>query len=310
MGARETGGKFSSLYEFCERVDARQVNRKVMESLIKCGAFDSLGPRRAQLMAVLDRALETAVVRQRDRVTRQKSFFDAFEAQDDFKNSFQKIPDVKDWPESQSLAWEKELLGFYVSGHPLARFEKVLKTFAGSTTKELPNLRGGSSVSVGGIITRLRKTATRKTNESMAILTLEDLEGEVEVLVWPKVYPKAVSHLEVDSPVFIKGKVNLKEETPRIEAEEVISLQEVQEKYTRVVLIHLFSAGLTEDALDSLKKILVRFPGKTMASLVFSSPGRKETVVSLGREFRVTPSEELTRGIEELLGEGTVNFSV
>ncbi len=307
--ARENGGPFKTIYDFCERIDSRLVNRKVIESLIKCGAFDRLGFRRAQLMAVLDHALESALVRQRDRSSGQKSFFDEFEGGNGFSTSaYQKIPDIREWPESQNLAGEKETLGFYVSGHPLARYEKLLRTYARANSRTLAELPGGTVTAVGGLITKLKKTATRKTNERMAILSLEDLEGEVEVLVYPRAYPKAEPYLKADALVFIRGKVDRKEEKPKLLADEVVSLMEVRERYTRAVKIDLYTAGMQESVFASLKAILAGFPGKIPVSLVLHTPENGDTVISCGDGLRVKPGEGLIEKVEELLGEDVLKF--
>ncbi|MBI4974920.1 MAG: DNA polymerase III alpha subunit, partial [Candidatus Omnitrophica bacterium] len=177
---RQKEGRFKTIYDFTERVDPRLVNRKVIESLIKCGALDSLGLYRSQASALIDKALEVADSIHKDKLNGQLSFFDKFEDEENFKKTFQDIPNIPEWPEHQLLAYEKEMLGFYITKHPLARFEKILRTYSTCRTTDLGNLRDGDEVLIGGIISKVKFTTTRKTNEKMAIITLEDLDSVVE----------------------------------------------------------------------------------------------------------------------------------
>lgn len=308
INMRMKGGKFKSIYDFTERVDSRLVNRKVIESLIKCGALDSLGLFRSQSSAVIDKALEVAGGIQKDRMNGQLSFFDKFEDQENFKKTFQEIPNIPEWPENQLLAYEKEMLGFYITKHPLARFEKVLRTYSTCATTELRSRGDGDEVLIGGIITKTKFTTTRKTNEKMAIITLEDLDGDVEVLVFPSTFSKAAGLVKQDAIVFIKGRINMREEEPKLVANEIAALDSVRTKYTRTVIIELVTAGLEKLALEKLKKVLGRYPGRVPVYLNFVKPDGKSDLVSTGRNLTVEPHEGLIRDIEKIFGRGVVNF--
>src|SRR5262249_11450486 len=148
-------------FDFCERVDTRACNRKVLESLVKCGAFDSLGSSRAQLFAEIDVALGRAASVQHDRARGQVSLFDAFDAQTAPAPAATQAPAGEEWPASQRLAYEKELLGFYVTGHPLAQYESILKNYALTPTHTALEMKGGEMVRMGGIVTNLRLTLTK-----------------------------------------------------------------------------------------------------------------------------------------------------
>ena len=300
--------RFKSLYEFCERVDSRLVNRKVIESLIKCGAFDSLGFYRSQLAAILDKALEVAGGIQKDRMKGQFSFFDTFEDQDDFKKTFQEIPNIPEWHESQLLSFEKAMLGFYITRHPLTRFEKIIETYSTCPTTELANLRDGQEVTLGGIISKLKITTTKRTGEKMAILSLEDLNNTTEVLVFPSAFAKLSNHIRMDAIVFVKGKLSLREDEPKIMANEMIPLDEVTEKLTKAIHIKMVSPGLEEEALESLKKILTKYPGELPVYLDFLKPDKTSTEVLLGNDFRVAPNEKLITDIEDLLGINVIDL--
>lgn len=308
INMRQKSGKFKSIYDFTEKVDSRLVNRKVLESLIKCGALDSLGLYRSQLSAMIDKALEVAGGIQKDRMKGQFSFFDKFEDEENFKKTFQEIPNIPEWPENQLLAHEKELLGFYITNHPLARFEKMLDVYSTCSTVDLRNRSDGEELILGGILSKVKFTTTRKTKEKMAIVTLEDLEGTVEVLVFPITFQKAANLIKQDAIVFVKGRVSLREEEPKIIAGEVAALDTVRMKYTRSVIIDLLTAGLEAMTLDRLKKVLSRYPGRIPVYLNFTKPDGGRTLVSIARNFSVEPHEGMIRDIEKIFGRDVVNF--
>ncbi|MCX5686608.1 MAG: OB-fold nucleic acid binding domain-containing protein, partial [Candidatus Omnitrophica bacterium] len=308
INMRDRSGKFKSIYDFTEKVDSRLVNRKVIESLIKCGAMDSLGLYRSQLSAMIDKALEVAGGMQKDKMAGQLSFFDKFEDQENFKKTFQETPNIPEWPENQLLAYEKELLGFYITNHPLARFEKILKTYSTCATTGLRNRSDGEEVLLGGIITKVKFTTTRRTNEKMAIVGLEDLEGTVETLVFPATFSKTANLVKQDAIVFVKGRLSLREEEPKIVANEIASLDSVRMKYTKTVIIDLLTAGLETVALEKLKKVLARYPGRIPVYMAFKKPDGERTLVSASRTLSVEPHEGLVRDIEKLFGRDVVSF--
>lgn len=216
--AREAGGRFRDLDDFCERVDLHQVNRRVVESLIYGGALDCLGHRRSQMLAVLDLAMEKGVRRQEERDTGQVSLFDVGELTVD---THTEMPDLKEFPPAEILEMEKTYLGFYVSGHPLDSYRVQLSARGLTPLAALREKPDGQVVAVGGLVSRLKKSVTRK-NEMMAYLGLEDLSGEVEVLVFPRLYREVADRLEKDQVVLIRGRLNTGEEEPKIFAEKVL----------------------------------------------------------------------------------------
>jgi len=311
LAARAKKGKFTSLSDFCENIDSRLVNKKVLESLIKCGAFDSFKLFRSQLLIMMDKAMEMAGNIQKDRSCGQLSFFDNFkDRQSDFKNDFTDVPDIKEWPESQLLSFEKQMLGFYVTGHPLAKYEKALKTFSTLSTARLKEGAENQSISIGGIINRLKNTVTKKSNERMAIMMLEDLDGSVEVLVFPGAYQNFGKYVRKDAIVFVKGRLSLREEHPKIIADEVIPLEQAQQKYTTALVIKLVTTGLEEETLYTLKDVLSKHHGETPVYLDFAMPEGSRTLVELGRDYTVEPREELVSQIEGVLGSDVVRFKV
>jgi len=309
INVRKREGSFKSLYHFCEHVDSRLVNRKVIESLIKCGALDSFGLFRSQLMAILDRAIEVAGGIQKDRMNGQLSFFDAFEEQDHFKKSFQETPDIKEWPESQLLTFEKQMLGFYITKHPLARFEKMLRLYGTADTSGLSGFRDGDIVLIGGIFNKVKLTTTKKTGERMAIARLEDLNGITEVLVFPKAYTAIGIHIKADNMILLKARVSLRDEEPKLIAEDAIPLEDVQEKMTKAITINLATTGLSKKTLEELKLVLSNHRGTIPIYVYFKTPQKKNVTLAMGSSFKVRPSLELIDELEDTLGAGAISVN-
>ncbi|MCQ9206829.1 MAG: DNA polymerase III subunit alpha [Omnitrophica bacterium] len=308
IGSRTKFGRFKSIYDFTQRVDSRLVNRRVIESLIKCGALDSLELHRSQQLAILDKALEIAGGVQKDKMSGQFSFFDTFDMHEGFQKTFQEVPDIREWPESQLLAYEKEILGFYITKHPLARFERLLKNYSSSEIAALGTLRDGEELRLGGIISKAKITVTRRTKEKMAIVSMEDLTGTVQVLVFPRTFQKFSGLIKVDTMVYITGKLNLREEEPKLFAEEIISLEDVKAKFTKAILIRLSTPGLDKSLLESLKSILSRHRGNIPVLLNFQEPTGKRVSISAGRNYAVAPDDILFEEIENLCGNGSIGL--
>ncbi len=306
--ARNKVGKFKSLYEFCEYVDLRLVNRKVLESLIKCGAMDTFSLHRSQLTVMIDDSLETASALHKERQNGQLSFFDEFGAHAKIHSKNREIPKVAEWLESQLLAYEKEMLGFYITGHPLTKYEKLLKNYVTTLIKDLNRKRAEEEAILGGIISKVKFTTTKAKNEKMAIMSLEDLSGQTEILVFPSVFSSTERFIRKDAIVCVKGRVNLREEKPKLVANDIIPVDELQRKYTQAIIINLATTGIDEKSLTDLKVILQSHTGATPVYLNFKMADGKKVEVSVEDKLRVEPSDQLTLEIEKLLGDGTVSF--
>lgn len=305
--ARNTGGKFKNLYDFCERVDLRLANRKVLESMIKCGALDEFGHHRSQLVAILDDCLECGANSHRERISGQSTFFEEFGAHSKTHSKKHEIPKIPEWHESQLLAFEKEMLGFYITGHPLAKYEKLIRAYSTCQVKDLGKRRMDEEVSVGGIISKLKFTITKAKSEKMAIMSIEDLTGEAEVLVFPKTFADTEKFIRKDAIVCVKGKINLREERPKIIANDIMPLEELQKKYTQAIIINL-NVGIDERELTKLKTVLESHPGTAPVYLHFKMADGKRFEISVEEKLKVEPSDSLTLDIEKLLGEGVVSF--
>jgi DNA polymerase-3 subunit alpha len=228
LRTRDAEGAFRSLFDFCSRVDLRLVNRRVLESLIKAGALDSLGLSRASLMAQVDAALDIGQRRQRDRSEGQGSLLDLLGVGAELPAPVEPVALVPEWGEDEKLAFEKEVLGFYISGHPLARFRPHVERLGVTTSGELAAKSPGAPVRLLGHIVELKETTTKRGNQ-MAFLTLEDMDGTVEATVFPEPFKAAAGRLRAHEPVLLRGRLDESEKGRVVLVEEVRLLSEVAE---------------------------------------------------------------------------------
>ncbi len=253
---REEGGVFTSFLNFCSRLDLRKVNKRVLENLIKCGVFDSMGISRAKLFEALDEVLSIAQESQKQLKSHQKSLFsvsgtshaDSLEARFIY-------PDAKDWPQSKRLLYEKELLGIYLTGHPLNEFEEKIQKLGVTPVGELTNINGRKSVKIAGMVAHSKEITTKKNKERMAFVTLEDQTGSVEVLVFPSVFKEVEFYLLADEPILVEGMVDKSGEVAKIRASSVVPLQEAGEE-KKPFHVYLPSEEMNTQNLFSLRTFL------------------------------------------------------
>ncbi|MBW2092381.1 MAG: DNA polymerase III subunit alpha, partial [Deltaproteobacteria bacterium] len=300
-------GPFADLFDLCQRVDLRKVNRKVLEALIKCGAFDSTNVTRAQLAAALDEALEHGARVQRDRESGQTNLFDSINTvEEDIPVNW---PNVPDWREALRLNYEKEALGFYISGHPLARFEMELKALTNTDTQQIQDMADGDKVRLGGIIIHTDLINTKK-GDRMAFVTLEDMAGQVEILLFPEIYQASLEYLEQDRPLLITGELTVDEKggaaVNKIIAKEVLPLETASAKLVQEVTLALSASSEDQEILLKLKDLLNRHPGTTQVVLKLHVPEQGTAVLNL--EQKVRPSLVLLREAQEVLGDTGVEF--
>jgi len=302
--ARNARGRFQTIRELCRDLDLRLANRKVCESLIKAGACDSMGLSRAALLAELDQAMEEAASLQKDRVRGQLTFFDELS---EASAAGAPAPTVKlrDWPESQKLAFEKALLGFYVSGHPLARYATTIKMFATATSQQLLHLEEGAVATVGGMLTKVKHTTTKKTNEQMAVCLLEDLQGDVEVLVFPNSFAQLAPSLKPNAVVFVEGRVAIRDDRPRLIAQQIVPIEQGTGKLAQAMELVLRRTG-DKMLLEELKGLLARFPGGVPIYLRVETAEQPSLRLKLSEDFKVEPRQELLEELARLLGEESI----
>ena len=300
---RKTKGSFKTLYEFCERTDSRLVNKKVMESLIKCGAYDSLGFKRSQMFAMLQRAMDMANTIQKERSMGQMLLFS-----DQAEVVNNEVPNIKEWPEGQLLHFEKEILGFYITGHPLARYEKLLQEYSTADSSKLKELGDGAKIRFGGIINKVKNTVTKRTGDKMAIMMMEDLEGVVEVLVFPSSYKNVSKYVQPNLAVFVEGRLNLREDRPKIIVEDIVPIDEVRPRFTKKLTVNIVSIGLENNILEDVKKIFQRHKGNIPVYLSVSTKKNGSYNIVVDKDLFVSPTNDLLAELEELIGRDHIKF--
>src|SRR3954464_9597660 len=229
-------GAFSSLYDFTERVDLRQITRATIEALVKCGAFSSLNAKRSQLLQILEGAVEMGQQSQQDKRAGQLNMFGAPAASAPSAAQTMgasALPDVDELPDAELLKFEKEFLGFYISSHPLTEHQVALEHYSTASTREAQNCSEGTEVTIGGMINRVKKVVTRNGRSAgmpMAIITLEDLEGQIDGTMFAETYAeicqKYPDAVEVETIVFVRGKIDRKRETPSLLINEVLPIND------------------------------------------------------------------------------------
>ncbi len=285
----------------------RRVNKRVVEALVKCGAFDSLQSKRAQFMAALEEAMEYGHKLQREKESGQESLFGLDQIVTQSGQAYGQLPDLEEWPENVLLTNEKESLGFYITGHPLARHSDAIKRFSTCDTAGLIERADKEEVSVCGIVTGIKLLNTRK-GDRMAFVTLEDLSGFVEMVVFPETYTKAADLLNSEEPLLVKGAVDVGEDACKILVNEVLALKDVQQRMTKLVHFRLTSPGLDDRQLRSLKEIMTRYRGECEALIHLVVPNRSETVILLPDTLRLQASDEMMDDVEKLFGYNVVTF--
>jgi DNA polymerase-3 subunit alpha len=308
LNARLTGGKFSSLHDFCERVDLRLVNKRVIESLIKCGAFDSLGYRRSQLMAAVDQAMDAASVLLRDRAKGQGSLLEMLEGGAGRAKTPQ-LHDMPEWPHAQRLTAEREILGFYISGHPLSEYEGLRTRHATATTEELGSLRDKETVTLCAIVAAVKEIAT-KNGDRMAFVTLEDLRGSVESIAFPDLYRSRMLYLIKDNPVLVKGQVDIGEETVKLLLTDVRPLSDLQGEPEGEMEIALRAEALSGEILRQIRTTVEDFAGPVPLRLRLHLDRATAVVIEAGEGLSVRPAPELVSAVEKIAGPGSVAIKV
>ena len=303
--ARKNKGDFVSLQDFCEKVDLSVINKRALESLIKCGAFDFSGATRKYLLRIYEQAIEAGIRRQKDIKVGQFTFFDLSGSGEapEFSGFQVSDPEAKEeFVKDQLLSYEKEMLGLYVSDHPLLGLEDLLRVQTNVSLAGLAEKRDGITLWVGGIVTNVNRITTKK-GDIMLFLGLEDLEGSVEVVVFPTVYQKYRELLEEDKALRIKGRLDLKENERKIIAQEIQLLdQKTVENSIAPLYIRVPVQSFSRQLITDLKGILQTHPGSCPVFLQLRD-GRQLTTLKLGVGFKIKPQGGLFAELKELLRE-------
>jgi len=302
---REKEGNFTSIFDFCRRIDSRVVNKRVIESLIKCGAFDSLPEHRSQNLAVIDQAIEQASQIQQDREKGQLSFLETLKTKENNLLE-EKFPKIEKTPELKKLSWEKDLLGIYMSGHPLQKFSSIITHWAIDSIKKIKETKKNGKIKIVGMINSLNFQKDKR-GKTMAFLSLEDLESEIEIIVFSSLYEKCSENLEKDKLVIVKGKIDITNHSSKVIADEIIPFSKLKE-LNYYLNIKIKEDYWEEETLKKLKEVLSSHQGNYSLCLHLFSSQREKAVIK-SKTLRMNFSDSLISQIEEVLGKESIWLS-
>ena len=306
--ARTAGGPFSSTFDFTERVDSRAVNKRVLEGLIRAGAFDSVNQSRARLFAAIDSAIESGQRVQRSRASGQTDLFGALAAS--MPAVEPPLPAVPDWAHHELLKGEKETLGFYISGHPLSGYEEALKDFADADVDRLSGLNHGAVVTLGGVVVELSVRTTKK-GDRFGLFQLEDQFGSVKIVAWPDVFNRANGVMQNDGAVLVRGRLEVDDGgAMTIIAEEIQSLENIRERSARTVVLHFDVDSVDEKKLERLHWLLDNNRGECGVIFEVKLADGSIARVQPNHLVRVKVTPSLTNSIKEIMADCSVELVV
>jgi DNA polymerase III subunit alpha len=306
-GRKKLGRNFKSFYEFCEEVDLRLLNKRVLESLIKSGAMDGFG-RRAQLMQALDTAIEQAQKAQRDAESGQHGLFGVF-ADETAQQASDALPNTPDWDEHTRLAAEKEILGFFITGHPMEKYKEKLADLNALSTEDIAGMKKSTAkdenITTAGLISGLRVAKSRR-GELWAQASLEDMSGKVELLIFPEAYRKLAEKVKLEVPVLIRGGVRIEEgANPKLTANEIIPLDEARVPLPKALRIRIPLRSASDSTVDALHALFNERKGE--AKVLFDVEREGDFMVVMEAEgYNVMPDRSFRGRVEELCGRGSV----
>ena len=319
-------GPFKGLYNFCERVDLRKVNKRVIESLIKCGAFDSTGAFRSAQMEGLEAASNYGLKIQAEKASAQVSLFGAEEVSRGKATNGMKLPDTLEWHDKEKLAFEKEALGFLITGHPLDRYIDDIKRLTNTDIASMVEMAEGSEVRICGIVSAFKEITTKK-GDRMGFVTIEDLTGSVEITVFSDIYATTSTLLKSDDPLLVIGKLEKGEKGCKVlimkggeenngkkfqrdrgPAGDIKLLAEARAQTTKKVSFILRMEDIPPKQITLLKEVIERHPGTVPTCLQFQMPGRSRATMLLTPAMNVAASDDLRLEVERLLGYNAASF--
>jgi DNA polymerase-3 subunit alpha len=302
-GERGKNGPYKSLMDFCGRLDAGSVNKKAMETLVRCGAMDSFGMHRARLFGGIDFALARVFESARDRRSGQGSLFSLLGEEDKASNS-DELPECPKWREGEMLAAEKDLLGLYMSGHPLMQYEWILSHYQTTGVTGLRSLENEAPFRVGGVVAAVQNLFSKKDRRPFAIITLEGLDGSSEIFVFGEVFDQYKSQLVPAAPLMLCGKAERKEgdDSARIRVYEIYPLTDIPRLYSRELSVHLPATHTDDRLMETIRDILHRYPGEVPVIVCLLFPGGEKVFIDADKQLRVMPCGKLIHELEHLLG--------
>ena len=300
--AARRDGPFTDLYDFCTRVQSTVTNKRVLESLVKCGAFDSFGMPRARLLAGVEDAMRWAALRAAGNADQMGLF-----ANGDAESGYPALPEAAEWSDVEKLNLERETLGFYITGHPLDKYADRLPGAGVVTTDQLATRRHQEKVRVAGVIQSLQAKNNKK-GDRYATLILEDKAGGASVIVWPEAYRRHEAELQSDQPVLLSGTLEVDDDRCQIIASEVVALDAVTEAKVEQVHIQVPTDSVSRDDLVALRHVLTEHGGQCRTFLHLLQPDQSETVISLPDALKVAPTPAMQMAIKQVFASVATSF--
>jgi DNA polymerase-3 subunit alpha len=297
---RKIGGPFVDIFDFCSRVDAKKMNRRVLDAFVKAGVFDTIGPHRAAIMGNLDRALQNAEQNTRDKTIGQHDLFGSL----DVETQVMKYLDFPEWREEERLFGEKETLGMYFSGHPIHRYLNELKNFTSGRIAEL-TAKSNQTAVIGGLITQVKAIQTKR-GDRMAIVTLDDASGSIDILCFAENYQKYRDYLVKDKLIIVTGDISIDEYSGglRVLSREFLSMEEARERFAKFLQIRISSERRV--AISELAEVLGKFRGGRFRIAIDFVRKDAKANLNLGENWRVKPSDLLLDALHELFSKTNV----
>ena len=313
VAEREENGPFRDIFEFCERVESSNCNRSTIETLIKGGAFDSMGAKRSQIHSVLEKAIQAGAARQADLKAGQISLFGDMGAEASGEDDEVMLPDIPEWDERESLAFEKEVLGFYLSSHPLATYEKQLRSFCSHTTTTLKDVKDREEVFMGGMVASVKHSHVKKVRDpgsptKYVMFDLEDMDGAIRSIQWPKDFAVSGHQIQPDAIVVIRGVLDRRGgDEANLIVNEVIPLEELENRYTSGIKVLLEENNQEGKGLKEVYEIVRGYPGNRDLHLVLRLENGHQVEIKSNR-IRVDLKEEMLTRLRQILGNGGIQM--
>ncbi len=304
---REEKGKFENIFDFVSRVDLRSVNKRALEALIQAGAFDTLGHKRAELQASLERIAQFGQSTQESRNSSQSSLFDVLDGDQRKIATYPTLIESAEWSQGEKLNREKELLGVYISGHPLLKFEQEYNAFTNIRLGDASTVVEGSSARAAGIVVDVRRKIDRKGN-TMAFVQMEDFTGKGELIFFSDAFSKFQKVLYPDSIVIVSGKAESNGDSVRIMANEAYPLEEAAEKLTKSIAVSVDTGGKSKDQLSLLKQLLAKHPRGNCTIFFSVTNGDSKPTIYRSNSYSVKPNRQLLEGLLELFGNDNIRL--
>ena len=317
VAERDKGGAFTSIYDFCERVDTKTVQKSTLDALVRCGAFDSVHDSRAAMVQVMEPAYEAAQRSQQDKASGQFSMFggSTAAAASDAPRASVALPKTTEFPKHELLQMEKELLGIYVSSHPLTERQADVEAFGQNTTRQMQHLGEGTPVKLAAMISAIRARvgkSGRSEGKKWAIVEFEDLEGKIEGMVFADLYESLMAKdptlVKTDRVVIVDATVDRKREAPALIVRDIMAIEEAAAKLTTGVLMRFDTQAHGVEALTQLEPLLKKYKGGIETWMSITCADGKRAAINPGRGVRVRPAPEFIKEFEQTFGPGTIEL--